>query len=104
MPSWTPISLMLVVSDTSPLSNLAIIGRLPLLMEQCAEVRMPPAVARKLAVLESTPGQAALAEAVQAGWLKEISSWTGLSKRGRLGWVANDPDRGRTRFEVHVKT
>ncbi len=40
---------MLAVSDTSPLSNLAIIGRLPLLREQFVEVWVPPAVVCELA-------------------------------------------------------
>lgn len=63
---------MLVVSDTSPLSNLAIIGRLALLREQFAEVWMPPAVARELTALDAPSAQAALAEAVRTGWLKEM--------------------------------
>lgn len=63
---------MLVVSDTSPLSNLAIIGRLELLREQFAEVWMPPAVARELGALGDSPAQVALLEAVRAGWLKEM--------------------------------
>ena len=63
---------MLVVSDTSPLSNLAIIGRLALLREQFAEVWMPPAVARELAALNAPSAQMALSEARRAGWLKEM--------------------------------
>ena len=52
---------MLVVSDTSALSNLAIIGRLPLLREQFTEVRMPPAVASELTALRDTAARAELA-------------------------------------------
>ncbi len=63
---------MLVVSDTSPLSNLAIIGRLELLREQFAEVWMPTAVARELAALNASPAQAALSDAMQSAWLKEM--------------------------------
>jgi predicted nucleic acid-binding protein len=63
---------MLVVSDTSPLSNLAIIGRLALLPAQFSEIWMPPAVARELAALEVSSAQAALSEALRSGWLKEI--------------------------------
>lgn len=63
---------MLVVSDTSPLSNLAIIGRLALLTEQFTEVWMPPAVARELTALDVPSAQAALAEAVRIGWLREM--------------------------------
>ena len=63
---------MLVVSDTSPLSNLAIIGRLALLRQQFAEVWMPSAVARELAALGDSPAKVAILEAVRAGWLKEM--------------------------------
>ena len=35
---------MVVVSNTSPLSNLAIIGRLDLLREQLGSVTIPPGV------------------------------------------------------------
>lgn len=61
---------MLVVSDTSPLSNLAIIGRLDLLKLQFAEVLMPPAVARELSALHDLTALALLAAAQQDGWLK----------------------------------
>lgn len=63
---------MLVVSDTSPLSNLAIIGRLSLLQEQFPEIGIPPAVARELAALDNPPAQTALSQSLQAGWLKVI--------------------------------
>jgi predicted nucleic acid-binding protein len=49
---------MLAVSDTSPISNLASIGRLNLLQAQFSEVRIPPAVA---AELTSHPDKAASA-------------------------------------------
>lgn len=62
---------MLVVSDTSPLSSLAIIGRLQLLRDQFAEVRMPPAVARELDALTLPAARSALSQAVQDGWLRE---------------------------------
>ncbi len=64
---------MLVVSDTSPLSNLAIIGRLPLLHEQFTEVLMPTAVARELDALNEPAARAALSQAVQDGWLREMA-------------------------------
>ena len=63
---------MVVVSDTSPLSNLAIIGRLALLREQFVEVWLPPAVARELAALKSPSAQAILSAAMRSGWLKEM--------------------------------
>lgn len=64
---------MLVVSDTSPLSNLAILGRLELLREQFAMVRMPPAVARELRALRNSEARQGLGEAVESGWLVEVS-------------------------------
>jgi uncharacterized protein len=39
---------MRVVSNTSPISNLAIIGRLELLKRRYGTVRIPPAVAAEL--------------------------------------------------------
>jgi len=54
---------MLVVSDTSPLSNLAIIGRLELLREQFSEVKIPPAVSSELAELDDPEAQSALSKA-----------------------------------------
>jgi predicted nucleic acid-binding protein len=62
---------MLVVSDTSTLSNLAIIGRLELLRQQFSEVLMPPAVAAELAALRDPPACATLIKAVRDGWLME---------------------------------
>lgn len=63
---------MLVVSDTSPLSNLAIIGRLDLLQQQFVEVIMPPAVARELRALRDASAQSLLSAAQLDGWLKVI--------------------------------
>ena len=40
---------MRVVSNTSPLSNLAVIGRLELLQHRYGTVCIPPAVAQELA-------------------------------------------------------
>jgi len=58
---------MLVVSDTSPLSNLAIIGRLDLLREQFSEVLMPMAVSRELAALTDSTARLALGRAMTDG-------------------------------------
>ena len=40
---------MIIVSDTSPLSGLAIVGYLPLLQQIYGRVLIPPAVAEELA-------------------------------------------------------
>ena len=61
---------MRAVSDTSPISNLASIGKLPLLKVQFSEIWIPPAV---LTELNAHPNAAALRtihEAVHDGWIK----------------------------------
>jgi len=68
---------MPVVSDTSPILNLAIIRRLSLLWEQFGEVWIPPAVLKELRVEESLPGNDLIREALETGWLKTLNvySW-----------------------------
>jgi predicted nucleic acid-binding protein len=61
---------MLVVSNTSPILNLAIIGQLSLLYEQFGEVWIPPAVLGELRVDEDLPGSQAVRGALEAGWLR----------------------------------
>jgi len=64
---------MRAVSNTSPLSNLAVIGRLSLLKSQFSEIWVPPAVVQEL---ESHPDPVALAEiqaAIQAAWITPAS-------------------------------
>ena len=68
---------MHVVSNTSPLSNLAISGRLDLLKHRYGMVRIPPAVAQELAGLSHPDGKARLAAAQTAGWLELDSTATG---------------------------
>ena len=62
---------MLVVSDTSALSNLATIGRLDLLRLQFGVVLMPGAVARELDALRDPSAREALSTAVNNKWLLE---------------------------------
>jgi hypothetical protein len=64
---------MLVVCDTSPLCNLAIIGRLELLRDQFEVVRMPSRVATELTELRHEEAKEALARSLQDGWLIEMS-------------------------------
>lgn len=61
---------MPVVSNTSPLLNLAIIGWLSLLHEQFGEIWIPPAVLEELRIGEDLPGSQAVREAIKAGWLR----------------------------------
>jgi hypothetical protein len=68
---------MHVVSNTSPLSNLAIIGRLDLLRQRYGLVRIPPAVAQELARLSHPEGKARIDAALFAGWLQVDSTTPG---------------------------
>lgn len=61
---------MLVVSNTSPILNLAIIDLLFLLREQCGEICIPPAVLEELRVEEDLPGSQSVREAMETGWLR----------------------------------
>lgn len=61
---------MPVVSNTSPVLNLALISQLALLREQFVEVWVPPAVLKELRPEEDLPGSSAVREAREAGWLR----------------------------------
>jgi predicted nucleic acid-binding protein len=61
---------MPVVSNTSPLLNLAIIDQLDLLRRQFGEILIPKAVLEELRVEEILPGSDHLGEALVAGWLQ----------------------------------
>lgn len=62
---------MPVVSNTSPLLNLAIIDRLSLVQQQFTEVYIPTAVKAELRINESLPGSHALRKAIEDGWILE---------------------------------
>ena len=59
---------MPVVSNTSPVLNLAIIGQLSLLHEQFGEIWIPSAVLGELRVEEDLPGCQAVRRALGAEW------------------------------------
>ena len=61
---------MPVVSDTSPILNLAIIGHLSLLRDQFGEIWIPPGVRDELRVEEELPGSRVIQEAIKAGWIR----------------------------------
>ncbi len=67
---------MLVVSNTSPILNLAIIGQLELIRQQFGQVQMPLAFLAELKVLEDRPGSKKIQAAVDTGWIEvqEVSS------------------------------
>jgi len=60
---------MRVVSNTSPVSSLAIIGRLDLLKQRYGRVSIPSAVARELSALSHPDGKARVMAALKQGWL-----------------------------------
>jgi hypothetical protein len=61
---------MLVVSNTSPVSNLAIIDRLDFLRRRYDIVRIPPAVAGELAALTHPTGRQRIQAAIAERWLR----------------------------------
>ena len=61
---------MPVVSNTSPILNLAIIGQLDLLRQQFAEVLIPSTVRAELKPETTFPGAAVIQQAFQAQWLR----------------------------------
>lgn len=61
---------MPAVSNTSPISNLALIGRLDLLQEQFGKILIPRAVERELKALSNSQAKAAIAAALSQGWLE----------------------------------
>jgi hypothetical protein len=64
---------MLAVSNTSPISNLAIIGHLDLLKLQFGELWIPEAVARELSVHPDPVAIAAIQRAISDSWIKVAS-------------------------------
>lgn len=67
---------MPVVSNTSPILNLAIVGQLELMRQQFEHVYVPPAVLSELKVQEERPGSKEIRAALKSGWiqLQEINS------------------------------
>lgn len=63
---------MLVVSNTSPLSNLAVIGRLNLLREQVGSVTIPPGVRTELSRHPNSGARNALEKAIEDRWLSVV--------------------------------
>jgi hypothetical protein len=61
---------MLAVSNTSPISNLASIGRLELLKSQFSDLWIPGAVAEELAAHPDPIAQSTIETAIQARWIQ----------------------------------
>lgn len=81
---------MLVASNTSPISNLAIIGRLNLLRSQFSEILIPTAVLSELCRLSHPTALTEIQQAIEDGWIKSQSLRE--DKVARL--LAADLDRG----------
>lgn len=62
--------LMPVVSNTSPILNLAIIEHLTLLRDQFNTIVIPPSVLEELRIEEGLPGTVSIREAIDGGWIK----------------------------------
>ncbi|OGV71693.1 MAG: hypothetical protein A3K19_20650 [Lentisphaerae bacterium RIFOXYB12_FULL_65_16] len=63
----------LVVSNTSPVLNLALIGHLDLLRQQFGAVTVPRAVLDELRLEDGLPGNEAINRAMADGWIKTVS-------------------------------
>ena len=61
---------MRVVSNTSPISNLAIVGRLEILRHQLGNLLIPPAVRAELSRLDHPGGRRAVEQAFADGWIR----------------------------------
>jgi predicted nucleic acid-binding protein len=71
-PNWLMILPMHVVSNTSPLLNLAIIGRLDIVHEQFGSVVCPRSVFNECHPYHDAPGTEALQQAEVDGWLRVV--------------------------------
>lgn len=67
---------MPVVSNTSPILNLAMVDQLTLLHQQFGKILIPNLVLEELKVSEDRPGSQAIREAISAGWIqiREVSN------------------------------
>jgi predicted nucleic acid-binding protein len=93
---------MPVVSNTSPLLNLAAIGHLAFLQQQFERVWIPAAVHAELRVEEDLPGSQAAREAIAAGWLRMQE----VPDRALVGILERDLDAGEAEaiaMAVHMK-
>jgi predicted nucleic acid-binding protein len=81
---------MRVVSNTSPISNLAIVGRLYLLRQRYGAVTVPPAVANELRALTHGAAHDTVAMAFRDGWLLVEP----LPERSAIGKLRRELDLG----------
>ena len=81
---------MPVVSNTSPILNLAIIGQLDLLRQQFGEVLIPPMVLQELKVDAELPGVEPIRLALQNHWRRVVE----LSNTDMARALRRDLDNG----------
>jgi hypothetical protein len=81
---------MVAVSNTSPISNLSITGRLDLLRSQFTQVLIPEAVRAELAGLPNAEAKASIENALRTGWLQ----CRAVGNRQLVTALENDLDKG----------
>jgi predicted nucleic acid-binding protein len=64
---------MPVVSNTSPILNLAIVDQLIFLHQQFGEILIPEVVLDELKINEERPGSQTIREAISSGWIQTRS-------------------------------
>jgi len=83
---------MPVVSNTSPILNLAIIGKLSLLQGQFEAIWIPSAVIDELRIQEKLPGFSEIRMALEEGWLRVID----IKDKDKAKLLNRDLDRGES--------
>ena len=83
---------MPVVSNTSPLLNLAIIDRLILVKQQFGKIVIPNEVLTELKIDENLPGSQQLREAIASGWITSQQ----VKDRALVKLLRRDLDRGES--------
>lgn len=91
---------MLIVSDTSAISNLALIGLLSSLREQFGKVVMPEAVARELTAVSDASASKMVQDALGLGWLETVN----LTDEERVLADSLRLDRGESEAIALAKT
>ena len=81
---------MLVVSNTSPVLNLAIVNQLFLLQEQFGQVLIPAASLEELRIHEELPGSEVIRKTLEVGWLRVEE----VEDRTLVHVLREDLDRG----------
>lgn len=81
---------MPVISNTSPILNLAIIGKLQLLREQFGEIIIPVAVHAELRLDNAFPGSEIVQKAIDDKWIKIVA----VSNRALADVLRHELDNG----------